>query len=187
MIAQEMAALYPTRVMKLILFGTGSIGALPNRFETIDESRQKILRSSNACKHKSDNEKVVNHELGMDVIQSIAQAWFLDYHVSMDGYNLCIQEGKKATLQAALASLKAWESWDGRDQLNDISAETLILWSTGDRTYDSEQQDILLRGIKGARLITFDNSRHNVHMERPTDVNSVIKEFLLTNVTGTEV
>ena len=42
MIVQEMAALSPERVNKLICFGTGSIGVLPNRFETIAESRRKI-------------------------------------------------------------------------------------------------------------------------------------------------
>lgn len=42
MIVQEMASLFPERVNKLICFGTGSIGVLPNRFETINESRTKI-------------------------------------------------------------------------------------------------------------------------------------------------
>ena len=44
MIVQEMAALFPERVNKLICFGTGSIGVLPSRFETIDESRAKIKK-----------------------------------------------------------------------------------------------------------------------------------------------
>ena len=43
MIVQEMAALFPDRVNKLICFGTGSIGVLPSRFETIGESRAKII------------------------------------------------------------------------------------------------------------------------------------------------
>ena len=42
MIVQEMAVMRPDRVEKLICFGTGSIGVLPNRFETIEESRKKI-------------------------------------------------------------------------------------------------------------------------------------------------
>ena len=45
MIVQEMAALFPERINKLICFGTGSIGVLPNRFETIAESRRKNLQN----------------------------------------------------------------------------------------------------------------------------------------------
>ena len=43
MIVQEMAALFPDRINKLICFGTGSIGVLPSRFETIGQSRAKII------------------------------------------------------------------------------------------------------------------------------------------------
>ena len=44
MVVQEMAVLYPERINKLICFGTGAIGVLPNRFETINESRTKIKK-----------------------------------------------------------------------------------------------------------------------------------------------
>ena len=44
MIAQEMAAMNLKRINKLICFGTGSIGVLPNRFETIEESRNNIKK-----------------------------------------------------------------------------------------------------------------------------------------------
>ena len=89
MIVQEMAAMKPERVEKLICFGTGSIGALPNRFETIEESRNKIK------------------QLGIKKTrENIAKSWFIDY-LSGDGYQLCLEEGAKASTQAALASLDA--------------------------------------------------------------------------------
>jgi pimeloyl-ACP methyl ester carboxylesterase len=161
MIVQEMAAMKPDRVEKLICFGTGSIGVLPNRFETIEESRKKIK------------------EIGIKATrESIAKTWFTDY-LSGEGYQLCLDEGAKASTQAALASLDAWDSWDGRGQLNDIKSTTLILWSNKDRSYDRNQQDILNQGIHNSRFEVIDGCAHNSHMERPQLVNKIIRNFLL--------
>jgi pimeloyl-ACP methyl ester carboxylesterase len=160
MVAQEMAALNPSRVEKLICLGTGSIGVLPNRFETIEESRHKI--KTIGIKKTREN---------------IAKTWFIDHQIG-DGYQLCLKEGDKATTQAALASLDAWDSWDGREQLSEISSPTLILWSTRDRSYDKNQQEILNKGIKNSRLEVIDGCAHNSHMEKPELINQSIKDFL---------
>ena len=160
MIVQEMAALRPSRVEKLICFGTGSIGVLPNRFETIEESRHKI--------------KTIGIK---ETRENIAKTWFVDY-LKGEGYQLCLEEGAKATTQAALASLDAWDSWDGRRQLTEISSPTLILWSNKDRSYDLNQQNILNQGIKNSRLEIIKDCAHNSHMEKPTLVNNAIKQFL---------
>ena len=160
MIVQEMAALRPSRVEKLICFGTGSIGVLPNRFETIEESRHKI--------------KTIGIK---ETRENIAKTWFVDY-LKGEGYELCLKEGAKATTQAALASLDAWDSWDGRGQLSEISSPTLILWSNKDRSYDLNQQNILNQGIKNSRLEIIKDCAHNSHMEKPILVNNAIKQFL---------
>jgi len=161
MIVQEMAAMKPNRVEKLICFGTGSIGVLPNRFETIEESRSKIIK------------------IGIEKTrENIAKTWFVDY-LSGDGYQLCLEEGAKASTQAALASLDAWDCWDGREQLKSITSPTLILWSNKDRSYDKNQQDILNQGIKNSKLEIIDGCAHNSHMEKPQLVNNAIKKFLL--------
>ena len=160
MIVQEMAALFPERINKLICFGTGSIGVLPNRFETIAESRRKI------------------NEIGLSETRiNIAKTWFVDHQVG-DGYKLCLDEGAKATTQAALASLDAWDCWDGRGQLNQITSPTLILWSNKDRSYDWRQQEILNKGIANSKVEIVDGCAHNSHMEKPDLINSIIKNFL---------
>ena len=161
MIVQEMAALSPERINKLICFGTGSIGVLPNRFETIAESRRKIK------------------EIGLRETRiNIAKTWFVD-HLASDGYKLCLDEGAKATTQAALASLDAWDCWDGRGQLNQITSPTLILWSNKDRSYDWNQQEILNKGITNSKVEIVDGCAHNSHMEKPNLINSIIKNFLI--------
>ena len=97
-------------------------------------------------------------------------------HVAFE--HLCLQEGAKATTQAALASLDAWDRWDGRGQLSEISSPTLILWSNKDRSYDLNQQNILIQGIKNSRLEIIKDCAHNSHMEQPKLVNNSIKQFL---------
>ena len=42
MIVQEITKIVGERVNKLICFATGSIGEIPGRFETIDETRKKL-------------------------------------------------------------------------------------------------------------------------------------------------
>ena len=159
MIVQEMAALFPQRVNKLICFGTGSIGVLPSRFETIDESRAKIKK------------------FGIDKARKdIAKTWFVDHSIG-GGYKLCLDEGSKATTQAALASLDAWESWDGRAQLSQILSPTLILWANKDRSYDWNQQVILNQGISNSKVEIIDGCAHNSHMEKPDLINTIIKNF----------
>ena len=161
MIVQEMAALFPDRVNKLICFGTGSIGVLPNRFETIDESRAKII------------------EFGLEQTRkNIAKTWFVDY-LEGDGYQLCLDEGSKTTSEAALASLQAWESWDGRVQLNQIKSPTLILWAKNDRSYDWNQQEILNKGILNSSIKIIEGCAHNSHMEKPLLINQIVNNFLI--------
>ena len=161
MIVQEMAALFPDRVNKLICFGTGSIGVLPSRFETIGESRAKII------------------EFGLErTRKNIAKTWFMDYLIG-DGYKLCLDEGSKATTQAALASLDAWDCWDGRAQLSQIKSPTLIIWAKNDRSYDWNQQEILNKGISNSSIKVIEGCAHNSHMEKPSLINDSITDFLL--------
>ncbi len=161
MIVQEMAAMKPDRIEKLICFGTGSIGVLPNRFETIEESRNKI------------------NKIGIKKTrESIAKTWFVDY-MKGDGYQLCLEEGAKASTQAALASLDAWDCWDGRGQLEKILSPTLILWSNKDRSYDWNQQKILNNGIQNSRIEVVEGCAHNSHMEQPNQINKIIRDFIL--------
>ena len=160
MIVQEIAAMNSKEVKKLICCGTGPIGALPSRFETIDQTRKKILN------------------LGLkSVREEIAKTWFVDYETSKE-YLICLEEGKKATEQAALASLNAWEKWDGRKQLSKINCPTLIIWSDKDKSYDWEQQKALKQGIKHSEIVVIKDCAHNAHMEKPKKFNEIMLDFI---------
>jgi pimeloyl-ACP methyl ester carboxylesterase len=81
----------------------------------------------------------------------IAATWFLNGERA-EGFALCQALGEKAGLQAALASLTAWESWDGHPCLAHIASPTLGLWGSHDRSYDWSQPESLWRAIPNSDI-----------------------------------
>jgi len=163
MIVQTMAALTPDRVRHLVCYGTGPMGILPNRFETIERSRERLL---------SDGlEKTVKR---------IAATWFVDGEQA-PAYPSCVALGLQASMQAALASLDAFESWDGREQLSRIRSKTLVVWGDRDRSYGWAQPEALWRGISNCSLAVVPGCAHNVHMEKPDLFHAILRDFLPIN------
>ncbi|MFC3170407.1 alpha/beta fold hydrolase [Paracoccus fontiphilus] len=160
MIAQEIAALAPARVGRLVLYGTGPQGALPNRFEPIAASRARIMSEG----------------LG-PAIERIVASWFLTGEAA-PGYPGCADLASHVGTQAALAALTAMESWDGRDRLGVIVAPTLVLWGDCDRSYGWSETEMLWRGIPRASLAVVPGAAHNVHQEKPEIFNRLLSDFL---------
>lgn len=160
MIVQAMAAMAPDRIDRLILYGTGPVGVMPGRFEPIEASRQRL---------KTD---------GIEpTVRRIAATWF-EAGEAGPGYARCVTEGCRASMDAALASLMAWEGWDGRPALSGIRMPTLVLWGDGDRSYPWSQPEALWRGIPGCRLAVVPGCAHAVHMEKPALFNALVADFL---------
>ncbi len=162
MIVQTMAAMAPDRIDHLVCYGTGPIGVMPDRFETIAQSRLRILEDGIAA-----------------TVKRIAATWFLDGR-NAPGFEKCLELGEKASMQAALASLDAWETWDGRSQLGDIQSPTLVIWGDHDRSYGWNQPEALWRGIENCSLAVVPGCAHNVHMEKSKIFNAILGDFLPT-------
>jgi pimeloyl-ACP methyl ester carboxylesterase len=162
MIVQAMAAIAPDRIDHLICYGTGPVGVLPDRFETIEQSRDRL-----------------NNDGLEKTVKRIAATWFL-HREDAEGYDQCVKLGLQANMQAALASLTAWENWDGREELKNIRAKTLIIWGESDRSYNQSQPEALWHGIENSCLVVVSNCAHNVHMEKPIFFNAIVKDFLPT-------
>jgi len=160
MIVQEMTAQQPHRVDHLVLYGTGPIGFMPGRFETIDESRARVSEDGAATTGRR-----------------IAATWFLHGETSA-GYPDCADIAAKASQQAALAALTAMENWSGIQKLREIRSPTLILWGDGDRAYQWEQPHQLWQEIAGAQLAVIPGCSHSVHMEKPHLFNAILEDFL---------
>jgi len=162
MIVQAMAAQVPERIGSLVCYGTGPVGVMPDRFETIEASRARLK------------------DEGLEAtVRRIAATWFRKGEAAA-GYEACVGLGLKASMQAAMASLAAWETWDGRPGMDAIRANTLIVWGDRDRSYGWQQPEALWRGIEGSSLAVVPGCAHNVHMEKPDIFNSIIGDFLPT-------
>jgi len=161
MIVQEMIALVPERIEKLVLYGTGPIGEMPGRYETIEESRRSLW------------------EQGIEATgRRIAATWFMQGEEAGQGYDLCAELALQATLQAALAGLAAMEAWSGEKALTKIKSPTLVLWGDGDRAYLWPQIEKLWSEIAGAQLAVIPGCAHAVHLEKPYLFNAVLQDFL---------
>ena len=160
MIVQEMVARAPERVDRLVLYGTGPVGLLPGRFETIAESRRRVVEEGPQATGRR-----------------ISATWFVDYERAPN-YPVCADLAVLASQQAALAGLTAMERWSGEAALEKIASPTLVLWGDCDRTYTWSQQQKLWQGIAGARLAVIPGCAHAAHLEKPQLFNAILADFL---------
>ena len=161
MIVQEIVALVPERVEKLVLYGTGPDGLLPGRFETLEESQRRV---------KADGVEATGHR--------ISATWFQQGEAA-EGYQDCANLTSMTRLQAALAGLTAMGGWSGVSALSKITSSTLVLWGDSDRAYQWEQPEMLWREIENAQLAVVPDCSHAVHMEKPDLFNAILQDFLV--------
>tara|TARA_Y100001970_G_scaffold190566_2_gene231741 strand:- start:348 stop:1103 length:756 start_codon:yes stop_codon:yes gene_type:complete len=160
MIVQEMVNISSEKINKLICYATGSIGDIPGRFETIDETRKKLKK--NGIKKTSIR---------------ISKKWFVEGDKAKYFY-LCEKANKETSEEAADNSLKALKNWSGLENLKNIKNETLIIWGDKDTAYNFDQVDILNKNIPNSKIEIIKNCSHNVHLEIPNKFNEIIKTFL---------
>ena len=160
MIVQEIVKIVNQRVNKLILFATGSIGEIPGRFETIDETRNRLKK---------------------DGIQTsfarVPRKWFVKGDKDKN-YYLCQEAVKKVSLNTADNALLAMKNWSGLDNLKNISNETLIVWGDKDTSYNFNQVETLNKNIKNSSLEVFKGCAHNAHLENTDEFNNLVKNFI---------
>ena len=160
MIVQEITKLIGNRVNKLICFATGSIGEIQGRFETIDETREKLKKD------------------GIEVSFSrVPKKWFVKGDKDKN-YYLCKNAVKDVSLETADNALLAMKNWRGKEDLKNIKNETLIIWGDKDTSYNFDQVDTLKKNIKNSRLEIFKDCAHNVHLEQPDQFNNLLQKFI---------
>lgn len=160
MVVQELAARHPERIARLILYGTGPLGAMPDRFERLETSRERI-RSDGVAR----------------TIRRIGATWFRAGEAAR-GFEVVAQLGAQASEDAALAGLDAMSHWDGRGALDRLSMPTLVLWGDGDRSYRWPQVEALWQGLPDAALAVVPGTAHAVHLEKPALFHALLEDFL---------
>jgi len=160
MVVHALTLIAKGQVDRLVLYGTGPVGALPDRFEPIDRSCQRV---------KTD---------GIDAAADhIVPTWFLK-GTEARFYDLCRQSGAQTTEQAGINGLLAVKAWNGTERLAEIACPTLIVWGEADRSYGWGQPHALWKNIPNASLFVVPGCAHNVHLEVPDLFNGVVKSFL---------
>ena len=160
MIVQEMVKILGDRINKLICFATGSIGDIPGRFETMDETREKLKK-----------------EGAQISFSRVPPKWFVKGDKDKN-YFLCENAVKNVSLETADNALLAMKNWRGKDNLKNIKNETLIIWGDKDTSYNFDQVDTLNKNISNSRLEIFKDCAHNVHLEQPDEFNNLVKDFI---------
>ena len=160
MIVQEMTRLEGDKISKLICYGTGPRGNIPGRFETIDQSREKL--------------KI--HGL-KNTVHRIAKKWFVKEDKAKYFY-LCVKAGKETSIEAADNGLIAMKNWNGENNLRNIKNKTLIIWGDQDRAYNYNQVESLKRNIPDSSLRIINGCSHNAHLEKPNEFNKCVRDFL---------
>jgi pimeloyl-ACP methyl ester carboxylesterase len=161
MISQEMAKIKGSKILKLICYSTGSLGAMPGRFETLEKSRKNLKK------------------IGLEATaKNIAETWFVKGSRAKY-FDICIESGKQCSMEAADNALLAFKKWNGFKTLKKIKNKTLIIWGDKDKSYTLDQIKILKNNIKDSKLIIFKNCAHNIHLEEFDKFNQTVKGFLL--------
>ena len=160
MIVQEMAKIYGDKISKLICYSTGPIGEMPDRFETMDESRNNLKK------------------IGLEsTARNIAKTWFI-LSEKAKYFDLCIQAGKETSVDAADNALIAMKKYNGTNNLKLIKNETLIIWGDGDKSYNYKQIQTLKENISNSSLVIFKECAHNIHLEKIEEFNKTVQNFL---------
>ena len=159
MIVQEMTAIAPDKIRRLVLYGTAATGDLPGRFETFETSRQRV---------KADGVKTS--------ARRISATWFLELEKAREFEN-CASLAEQSSLQAMLAALDAMETWSQRDNLPNISCPTMMVWGEHDRTYRWPLIEELWTTIPAASLAVMPGCSHAAHMEKPEIFNPIVSDF----------
>ena len=160
MIVQEITKLAGDQILKLVCYGTGPIGNIPGRFETIDETRKKL---------KHNGLKVTANR--------IAKTWFVEKNKAKFFY-LCKNAAEETTLEAADNGLLAMKNWNGTNNLKNIRNKTLIVWGEHDKAYNYKQVENLKKNIQNSSLEIIKDCSHNAHLEKPDEFNVLINNFL---------
>jgi len=160
MIVQEIAKVAGDKVNKLICFATGSIGNIPDRFESLDVSIKRL---------KEEGIK--------ETVKRIPPKWFVNGNKAKN-YYLCENAVKETSEETAENALNAMKNWNGLENLKNIKNETLIIWGDKDISYNFDQVEMLNKNIPDSRLDIFKGCCHNVHLEEPEKFNKTVKTFL---------
>ncbi len=160
-VVQELLSAHATRIGRAVLYGAGARVDAARRFEPLQRTLERL---------QADGvEKTV---------QRVAGTWFCEGDQA-PAYKSCVEAGRKMSLDAAVAAMRAFEQSDYRGQLGAVSQPVLVIMGERDRTFPIGMGVELRDAIPGAQLCVLPGCAHAAHLERPDLFNRVVCEFLM--------
>lgn len=168
MVAQQLVCGYPERVGGLILSGTSSAFGNPDGDfqKKFIEARTKPL---DAGKTMAD----VAAKVAPSLVGSSAPAEAVDLAIA------CMSAVPKNTYRAIVALLTRF---DLRSVLSEISAPTLLVAGSEDKTAPAPMMERMAARIPGAGFATIKGAGHLAPLEQPAEFNQLIETFIAERI-----
>jgi pimeloyl-ACP methyl ester carboxylesterase len=164
LIAQEIAAGYPERIMKLILSSTWAYqdnGANGITLGILEAAKLPIRQGA-----------VRLVDASMD---KLFDRWFL-----LPILKIQCRFMKEPVAAGFMAQRDGVMEYNSLNRLSLIKAPTLLITGTKDRVIKSTSSDTIARNIPHARLVKIDKGSHSVFTERSKTFNKEVLNFLKT-------
>ena len=159
LVAQHVAARAPSRVSRLVIVGSGVTAANP----VVAEVRQAVDAMSGSVPESFARE---------------FQASTIHVPVPDDFFRQAVAISLGVPLRVWQAALAGFFAADARADLVRVSAPTLLLWGDRDAIFSRSDQDALMAGIAGSRLVPYPETGHAPHWERPERFARDLEAFL---------
>ncbi len=163
MIAQQFYLEHPDKVNALILCSTASSG------RELVESGLDIPAFINEIKLKGFRQAIIESASSM-----------LNPSASISLIDLMLKENLKTSPHAAVSSLKAMLDWDSQQEIHDIKVPTLLVVGEEDTITPPTLTRKLNERIPSSKLVTIKKCGHMLFLEKPSELNNTIQNFLST-------
>jgi pimeloyl-ACP methyl ester carboxylesterase len=157
--AMSLALAYPSLVKGLILIGTGArLRVAPEFLEGIQKDKEKTVRM------------IVEVAFGRKTPPALKESG--------------VREMMKCDALTILSDYHACDRFDIMATAARISAPTLILCAQSDLLTPPKYSEYLNSQIKGSRIELIEGAGHLMMLEKPAEVNKLIREFVDAPVAG---
>ena len=148
------------RVERLVLYGTSSRGAMPNRHESFEDSIARV--------EAEGTERAAAR---------IARTWFVEGEEAAF-YPQSLRIARSTPKETWIACLRSLPEWDVTARLSALRVPTLVIYGERDRSYGGAEALALSEAIAGATLRIVPDCAHNLHLEKPERFNAIVHGFL---------
>lgn len=152
----------PHRLNKLVLVASG--GAMPRQLQSMVEfqppTRDQVLQQ-------------LKQTVRADRVDFEAHADYL-YALTQNPDRLACYR----RIMTHMNNMETRQRYNTARRFPHIHVPTLVVWGRNDQTNALEMGEMTHKGIRGSKMIVFDNCGHFIPTEKPDDFNRALLEFL---------